>query len=45
MNPIPSPDQLAAAAANVWDKAFGGGLADLRSWPASIIDEGAQRTV
>ena len=45
MNPIPSPDQLAAAAANVWDKAFGGGLADLRSWPASIIDEGPQRTV
>src|SRR3954447_8298444 len=45
MNPIPSPDQLAAAAANVWDKAVGGGLADLRSWPASIIDEGPQRTV
>ncbi|HEY2637310.1 MAG TPA: alpha/beta fold hydrolase, partial [Solirubrobacteraceae bacterium] len=42
---MPTPDDVAAAAANIWDKVFRGGLADLRPMPASIIDEGPQRTV
>lgn len=45
MQLIPSPDDLGAAAANVFDSLVRGGLADLRPMPASIIDEGPQRTV
>jgi polyhydroxyalkanoate synthase subunit PhaC len=42
---IPSPGQLSDAAANVVDKVFRGGLADLRPTPARIIHEGPQCTV
>lgn len=45
MQLIPTPDSLASAAANAFDSVLGGGLADLRPMPASIIDEGPQRTV
>src|SRR3712207_1752278 len=41
----PSPTQLADAAANVFDKLFRGGLADLRPTPARIIHEQPQCTV
>ena len=44
MNPL-SPEQLAAAGANVYEAAVRGGLADLRPMPASIIEEEPQRTV
>jgi polyhydroxyalkanoate synthase len=43
--PVPTPDQLANAAANVFDQAFRGGLADLRRTPAAIIEESPQCTV
>ena len=36
---------LAEAAANVYDGMLGEGLADLRRMPATVIDEGPQRTV
>ena len=42
---LPSPGQLSEAAANVFDKLFRGGLADLRPTPASIIREQPQCTV
>jgi polyhydroxyalkanoate synthase len=42
---LPSADDLGAAAANVFDAVFRGGLADLRRMPATIIDEGPQRHV
>src|SRR3954471_16244619 len=42
---IPTPTQTTSAAANVYDKVFGGGLADLRPMPASIIEEAPQCTV
>jgi polyhydroxyalkanoate synthase len=42
---IPTPAQLSHAAANVFDKTFRGGLADLRPTPASIIEEAPQCTV
>ena len=45
MQLIPTPDQLTAAAANVFDQIFRGGLADLRRTPASIIEEQPQCTV
>ncbi len=45
MDLIPTPDQLGAAAANVFDRIVRGGLADLRPLPTAIIDEGPQRTV
>ena len=45
MAPIPSLNTVAATAANTYDWFLGGGVADLRSTPASIIDEGPQRTV
>src|SRR5690606_18676766 len=45
MDPIPTPPQLAAAAANVVDALLGGGLADVRPQPSAIVDEGPQRTV
>jgi polyhydroxyalkanoate synthase len=41
----PSPSEVTSAAANVFDMAFGGGLADLRRTPASIIAEAPQCTV
>ena len=41
----PTPAELSAAAANVCDAVFRGGVADLRRTPASIIDEAPQRTV
>src|SRR3954463_16736078 len=43
--PLPTPDQFANAAANVYDQVFRGGLADLRRTPASIIEEAPQCTV
>jgi polyhydroxyalkanoate synthase len=42
---VPSPGQLSDAAANVFDKLFRGGLADLRPTPARIIHESPQCTV
>jgi polyhydroxyalkanoate synthase len=42
---LPSPGQLSDAAANVFDKVFRGGLADLRPTPARIIHEAPQCTV
>lgn len=45
MNGIPTPHTLAASAANAWDVLLGGGVADLRPTPRSIIEEGPQRTV
>lgn len=45
MDLVPTPEQLLAAAANVFDRVVRGGLADLRPQPAAIIDEGPQRTV
>lgn len=45
MQLIPTPDSLASAAANAFDAVLGGGLADLRPMPASIVAEGPQRTV
>src|ERR687893_460777 len=41
----PRPDQLSDAAANLFDKVFRGGLADLRPTPAKIIHEQAKCTV
>ncbi|MDW5597543.1 alpha/beta fold hydrolase [Conexibacter stalactiti] len=45
MDAIPTPEQVSAAAANVFDRVMRGGLADLRPLPSAIIDEGPQRTV
>src|SRR5436305_11576773 len=45
MKPIPTPDELTNAAANVFDQIFRGGLADLRRTPAAIIEEAPQCTV
>ena len=45
MDAIPSPEQLGAAAANVFDRIVRGGLADMRPLPSSIVAEGPQRTV
>src|SRR3712207_475733 len=42
---IPSPGQVSDAAANVFDKLFRGGLADLRPTPAQIIHEERHCTV
>ena len=42
---VPSLDTLAFGAANAWDALLRRGVADLRPTPASIIDEGPQRTV
>jgi polyhydroxyalkanoate synthase len=41
----PSPQQLSHAAANLFDKVFRGGLADLRPTPAKIIHEQPKCTV
>lgn len=45
MDLVPTPEQLSAAAANVFDRVMRGGLADLRPLPTAIVDEGPQRTV
>ncbi|HEY4279229.1 MAG TPA: alpha/beta fold hydrolase [Conexibacter sp.] len=45
MDLIPTPEQLSAAAANVFDRVVRGGLADLTPLPSAIIDESPQRTV
>jgi polyhydroxyalkanoate synthase len=42
---LPSPARVSDAAANVFDKVFRGGLADLRPTPARIIHEEAQCTL
>ena len=42
---IPGPRTLSAAAENSFDKAFRGGVADLRPMPSDIIDSGPQRAV
>jgi polyhydroxyalkanoate synthase subunit PhaC len=43
---VPNPDALGKAAANAFDLLVGGGIGDNhRRTPASIIDEGPQRTV
>ena len=43
--PLQSPETIAAAAANVYDSVFRGGLADLRRMPSTLVDDGPQRKV
>lgn len=43
--PVPRPDRVGDAAANLWDMLLRGGVADLRRTPARIIDEAPKRTV
>ncbi len=45
MDLIPKPDQVVSAANNVAHKVFYGGLADLRTMPRTLIDEGTLREV
>jgi polyhydroxyalkanoate synthase len=45
MDLIPKPDQIVAASANLAQKVFYGGLADLRPMPRTLIDEGTLREV
>jgi polyhydroxyalkanoate synthase len=42
---LPSPDTIIDSFANGYDLFLGGGVADLSRTPASIIDEGPQRTL
>jgi polyhydroxyalkanoate synthase subunit PhaC len=42
---IPGPARVAAAAANFYDAAVRGGLADLRRMPAALIDHGRLRSL
>jgi polyhydroxyalkanoate synthase len=42
---IPGPASVASAAANFYDAAVRGGLADLRRMPAALIDHGPQRNL
>jgi polyhydroxyalkanoate synthase len=42
---IPGPGRVASAAANFYDAAFRGGLADLRRMPAALIDHGRLRNL
>ena len=42
---IPGPGRIAGAAANLYDAATRGGVADLRRMPAALIDHGAQRNL
>jgi polyhydroxyalkanoate synthase subunit PhaC len=42
---LPSPDQIAHAAANAFDVLVRGGVADLRRTPARIVDEAPKGTV
>ena len=41
----PTPAEATSAAANVFDRLTRGSLADLRTMPRAVIDEGPQRTV
>src|SRR3954447_2013365 len=45
LGPLQSPETAAAAVANVFDAVFRGGRAPLRRMPATLIDEGPQRSV
>ncbi len=45
MDILPSPDQVGAAGANLFDMFFNGGVADLRRTPAQIIEEAPKRTI
>ena len=45
MDLIPKPDQVVSAANNLAHKVFYGGLADLRTMPRTLIDEGTLREV
>lgn len=45
MASLPTPDTLASAAANLYDSLLRGGVADLRRTPATLIEEGPQRSV
>ena len=45
MDLIPKPDQVVSAAGNVAHSLVYGGLADLRSMPRTLIDEGTLREV
>ncbi|MGH3411864.1 MAG: alpha/beta fold hydrolase [Marmoricola sp.] len=45
MDLIPKPDQVASAASNIAHMMLYGGLADLRSMPRTLIDEGPLREV
>jgi polyhydroxyalkanoate synthase subunit PhaC len=45
MDLIPKPDQVVSAASNVAHKMFYGGVADLRSMPRTLIDDGMLREV
>jgi polyhydroxyalkanoate synthase len=45
MDLIPKPGQIAAASGNVAHKLLYGGLADLRTMPRTLIDEGSLREV
>jgi polyhydroxyalkanoate synthase subunit PhaC len=42
---LPTPENLATAAANIAAKVFGDGLADLRPVPRTLIDGGPRRSV
>ncbi len=42
---IPSPQDIGTAAANAYDIALRGGVADLRRMPKTIVDEGPQRSL
>ena len=45
MDLIPKPDQVVAAASNVAQKVLYGGVADLRTMPRTLIDDGLLRQV
>ncbi len=45
MDLIPSPERVSSAAANAFDMAFRGGVADLRRTPAQIISEAPKGVV
>ncbi len=45
MDLIPSPERVSSAAANAFDMAFRGGVADLRRTPAQIVSEAPKRVV
>jgi polyhydroxyalkanoate synthase len=42
---IPTPQDVATAAANAYDMVLRGGVADLRRMPKTIVDEGPQRSL
>ena len=45
MAALPSSGEVAAAVANAFDSTVGGGLADLRRMPATLVNSGPQRSV